>query len=180
LGDVNYTTSHRQITQPVAAAPLTVTARGATKVYGQANPGFSATFQGFVLGQDPSVLTGSLGFTTAATASSHVGHYAVTPAGLTSGNYAIAFVAGDLVVTPAPLAVRADDRSKTYGAPLPTFTASYAGFANGDTASGLSTPVAFTTTATAASHVGHFAITPTGASSSDYAITFAAGDLAVT
>ena len=39
-----------------------------------------------------------------------------------------------------PLTITADDQTKVYGAALPTLTASYTGFVNGDTAASLTTP----------------------------------------
>ena len=44
---------------------------------------------------------------------------------------------GTLTVTPAGLTITADDQTKVYGAALPTLTASYSGFVNGDTAASL-------------------------------------------
>src|SRR5260370_1314285 len=70
-----------------------------------------------------------------------------------SGSYALSFrYAGDdqfnaatggstLTVNPAPLTITADDQAKVAGDSVPTLTASYAGFVNGDDASSLSTPV---------------------------------------
>src|SRR5205814_1670366 len=43
-------------------------------------------------------------------------------------------------VSPAPLTVTADDKSKPYGDLLPALTASYSGFVNGDTPASLTTP----------------------------------------
>ena len=79
------------------------------------------------------------------------------------------------------LTISADNKSKVYGAALPPLTASYSGFVNGDSAASLTSPVALTTTATAASHVAGnpFAITPSGAASSDYAISYVPGVLTV-
>src|SRR6185437_3126632 len=56
--------------------------------------------------------------------------------------------ANDLVVTPAPLTITADDQTKVYGAALPTLPASYSGFVNGDTATSLTAQPSLTTTAT--------------------------------
>jgi hypothetical protein len=82
----------------VTPAALTVTASDATKIQGEANPAFMVSYSGFVLGEGPAVLGGTLSFSTPATASSPAGSYAVTPAGLTSDNYAITFVSGTLSV----------------------------------------------------------------------------------
>src|SRR5262249_30755773 len=122
LTSSNYAITFVAGTLQVTQAALTVTADNKSKAYGAALPAFTASYSGFVLGQDESVLGGTLGSTTSATASSNVGHYSVTPGGLTSSNYAISFVAGDLNVTPAGLTVTTHDASKVYGDPLPTFS----------------------------------------------------------
>src|SRR5688500_16248253 len=112
----------------VTPAALTVRAAAAEKVYGAMLPEFTVVYEGFVLGETAASLDGSLEFDTDATASSAVGVYQVTPKGLHSRNYTIAFVPGVLAIVRAALTVRADDTSKLYGAPLPTFTARFEGF----------------------------------------------------
>src|SRR5678815_451480 len=92
----------------------------------------------------------------------------------------ISFVAGTLTVTPAGLTITADDKSKVYGAALPALTASYAGFVNGDTVASLDTPVSLSTTATAASVVGTYPITASGAADANYTISFVNATLSVT
>ena len=89
---------------------------------------------------------------------------------------------GTLPVLSATLTITADSKTKVYGAALPTLTASYAGFVNGDTSASLTTPPTLTTTATAASHVAGnpYAITASGAAIPNYAITYVAGSLTVT
>src|SRR5439155_17395 len=96
------------------AIPATVAVDHFTKIYGSANPGFTVRYSGFVLGQGPTDLGGTLSFTTSATASSDVGAYSVTPGGLTSTNYTITFVDGTLDITPAALTIKANDANKTY------------------------------------------------------------------
>lgn len=86
----------------VQKAPLTITARNASRIYGAPNPTFAVDYQGFVLGEGASSLQGTLSFATAANEYSPVGSYPVTPGGLTSNNYVITFVAGTLTVNPAP------------------------------------------------------------------------------
>nr|MCU0495401.1 hypothetical protein [Chloroflexaceae bacterium] len=85
----------------VARAPLTVSANDATRAAGQPNPSFSARFSGFVNGETSSVLSGTLSFSTTATAASPPGSYPIIPSGLSSSNYEIIFVPGTLSVTPA-------------------------------------------------------------------------------
>jgi formylglycine-generating enzyme required for sulfatase activity/tetratricopeptide (TPR) repeat protein/serine/threonine protein kinase len=91
------------LTQEVTPAPLTVTARDARKLRGEATPDFAADFSGFVGGDGEEALGGALGFTTQATGDSEPGSYAVTPGGLTSGNYSITFVNGTLTVAPSKI-----------------------------------------------------------------------------
>jgi hypothetical protein len=118
--------------------------------------------------------------TTTATASSDVGTYPIAASGLTSNNYDITFVAGTLTITKAPLTVTADDKSKVYGAALPTFTVSYSGFVLGQDESVLGGTLSVTTTATASSDVGTYPIAASGLTSNNYDITFVAGTLTIT
>ena len=101
MPDGNYRLTYREGTLTVDPAPLTVTAKDAARSYGAANPDFAARFDGFVLGEDAGDLGGALDFTTAATRGSPVGSYALSPGGLTSGNYAITYADGALSVDPA-------------------------------------------------------------------------------
>ena len=176
----NYTIAFVNGTLTVAKAPLTVTAQDATKVYGSVNPTFTATYSGFVNGDTVASLTKAATVKTTATTGSPVGSYPITPSGATSTNYTFNYVNGTLTVTPAALTVTAQNKSKVYGAALPVFTATYTGFVNGDTAASLTTPVTFTTTATAASGVGTYPISASGATAANYTIAFVNGTLTVT
>src|SRR5439155_154725 len=110
-------------------------------------------------------VTGSPSLTTAAAATSAVpGPYTITAAlgTLAAGNYTFAFVNGNLTITKATLTVTANDASREYGEPNPPFTASYAGFKNGEmlATSGVTGSPNLTTLATATSAVpGPYAIT---------------------
>ncbi|RAJ20055.1 MBG-2 domain-containing protein, partial [Pedobacter cryoconitis] len=85
------------------------------------------------------------------------------------------------VITKAPLTITVNNQTKIYGAPIPTLTASYSGFVNGDTPASLTTPPILATTATTASAVAGspYAITASGVVSSNYAITYVPGNLTV-
>jgi hypothetical protein len=82
-------------------------------------------------------------------------------------------------VTAAPLTITADNQPKAYGAGLPPLTVYYSGFVNGDTAASLTTAPTVTTTATAASGVGTYPITVSGATDPNYTITFVPGTLTI-
>jgi hypothetical protein len=142
-------------TLKVNAAALTVTTNPATKVYGDANPDFSVSYSGLVLGQDESVLGGTLAFNTSATVASAAGSYDVTPAGLTSANYSITFVKGSLSVTKASLTITADHAEKVYGDANPAFGGKIVGIKNNDAIT-----ASYSSPATQASAVGTYAIVP--------------------
>lgn len=123
-GDGNYLGRSVSATIDVQRAPLTITAVNAAKLFGAPLPSFSAAASGFVNGESMTSLSGSLSFSTTATASSPVGAYAVTPGGLTSANYAITFASGTLTVTPAASQVAASASANPSGfGQAVTFTA---------------------------------------------------------
>src|SRR5437899_306378 len=117
---------------------------------------FTASYAGFKNGETlaTSGVTGSPSLTTTATPTSSVSGspYTITVAvgSLAAGNYTFTFVNGQLTITKATLTVTADDKTRTYGDSNPTFTASYAGFKNGETlaTSGVTGSPSLTTTAT--------------------------------
>ena len=76
------------------------------------------------------------------------------PAARSDNDYSITYVAGSLTVTTVSLSIAANNQSKVYGAAVPTLTATYAGFVNGDTSSSLTTQPTLTTTANASSPIG--------------------------
>ncbi|MFN8516885.1 MAG: MBG domain-containing protein [Chloroflexia bacterium] len=78
-----------------------MTANDAARQFGAANPSFTATYGGFVAGDDAGDLTGALICTTMATGASAPGGYPITCAGQAAENYAIGYVNGTLTVTKA-------------------------------------------------------------------------------
>ncbi len=85
----------------VAPAPLTVIVNGASRVYGQLNPSFTVSYNGFVNGDMANSLGGTLAFSTEASPASDVGSYDVTASGLSASNYAITYIQGLLTISPA-------------------------------------------------------------------------------
>ena len=126
----NYTISYVDGALGVSPAPLGIAANSATRLYGDANPAFSATYTGFQNGETTAALTGALAFTTPAIPSSNVGNYALIPSGQSSTNYTITYVNGALGVIPAPLMVTAEAKNKVYGTSDPALTFSVAGLVN--------------------------------------------------
>ncbi len=106
LANGNYSIAFTGNTFSITPAPLTISANNASRLVGQNNPSFSATYSGFVAGESAgaSDLTGSLAFSTGAGSNSVPGSYAVVPSGLGSNNYQLHYVAGTLRVLPASMA----------------------------------------------------------------------------
>src|SRR5262249_4555057 len=84
-----------------------------------------------------------------------------------------------LNVTRAPLVVTAGSTNKIYGAALPSFTVGYSGFVNSETVAALTTPASLTTTATATSPAGTYAIVPGGVVASNYTFAYVNGTLTI-
>jgi hypothetical protein len=180
----DYATDTAEVEINVDPTPLTITADDKSTVYGATLPALTATYSGFVNGDNAASLTRPPTLATTATAASHVSRnpYTITASGAVDGDYTISYVAGSLTVTPAALTITSDDKSKVYGAALPTLTASYSGFVNGDTSTSLATAPTLATTATASSHVSGspYTITASGAVDADYTISYVAGALTIT
>ena len=85
-----------------------------------------------------------------------------------------------LDVVKAPLSITALDRTKAYGAPTPALGLSYSGFVNGENATVLDTPAVLSSAVTAASPVGTYPITVSGAIDANYTISFVNGTFTVT
>jgi hypothetical protein len=91
----NYQDAAGSVSDSIAKVTLTITANNATKLPGEPNPTFTVSYSGFVNGEGPGVLGGTLSFSLTATGSNT---YAITPYGLRSSNYTITFVSGTLTV----------------------------------------------------------------------------------
>jgi YVTN family beta-propeller protein len=87
-----------------------------------------------------------------------------------------------LTATQAVLTVKANDATRVFGQPNPTFTALITGFVNGDTQSVVSGSAALSTTATQASSVGTYPIVAAAGnlSAANYTFSFVNGNLVVT
>ena len=182
------------ITAPgtITPAPLVVTADNQTKTYGQ-NFAFSGSeFSSIGLQPSDTIATVTLA-SAGAPAAAHVAGspYPITPSAATGGsfnpsNYTIRYVNGAMVVTPAPLTVKANNQTKAYGTAFPfvgtEFTSS--GLLNTDTI-GRATLVSAGTPATASVVGSPYPIIPSAATGGtftpgDYNITYINGVMTVT
>ena len=158
--DGNYAISYAAGTLTINQASLTVSANPQTKVYGTADPALTYGFSGLVNGDNSAVFSGAL----TRVAGPNVGNYAITLGTLSAGsNYAMAFTGSNFAITPATLNYVANSGSIPLGSPIPPLSGTVTGFVNGDTqASGTTGSLTFTTTATAASPLGSYAIMGSG------------------
>ncbi len=165
------------------APTLTLTANDLSRLYGAANPSLTFSVSGLVGGDTAAqAFSGAPVLSTTATASDNVGSAAISIAAGTvvasDYDYQIAFAPGTLTINPAPLTIRADDKSRSFGTENPTLTATFTGLVNGDTTADI-TGLSLSTTATASSPDGTYAIVASGASNANYDINFVNGQLTI-
>jgi hypothetical protein len=109
-------------TLTIDSAVLTITANNASMTFGGPVPSLSASYTGFVNGDNPSSLTAKPRITTTATSSSPAGAYPITVSGAKDPNYSFTYQAGTLTIYAATIHVTANAQTKEYGTPDPTFT----------------------------------------------------------
>jgi hypothetical protein len=180
----NYTFAYVNGTLTVAAVPLTVTARSATRAYGAADPDLSTplSITGFVPGETVAALSAQPTCSTTVTAASPAASYPVTCSGGAATNYSFAYVAGILTVDAVQLSVTGASPNRPYGAANPDVSApaNISGFVLGETASVLATQPTCSTAATPASPVGAYPVVCTGAAAANYTFVYVNGQLTVT
>ncbi len=170
----NYEISYVKGTLTITKADeVVVTAKSYSRKYGEANPAFEYTTSG-------ATLTGTPSITCTATATSPVGEYDIVASKGTVTNYNVTYVNGKLTITKAPLTITAKSYTIKQGDALPAFEAEYSGFKNNETASVLSAQPTITTTATSASEPGTYDIVVSGASATNYEISYVKGTLTIT
>jgi len=185
LSAANYSFQFINGTLTINPAVLTVTANNSVITYGcGCSPVLTYNITGFVLGQNQgSATTGQPAEGTTGSQGGSVGPYPVTIAQgtLTAQNYTFQFVSGILTLNPATLTVTANNATATEGDGLPTFTATYSGFVNGDNQSVLSGSPSLSTDAPSGPPVGtwNIFVTQGTLAATNYVFTFVNGTLTV-
>ena len=164
----NYALSFTGANLSITARPITISADGKTKVYGHADPvltyGITA---GSLVGGDS--ITGNL----SRVAGEDVGSYAIEQGTLAlSSNYSLTYVGANLPITPRPITVTADAKTKVYGDadPALTYQISSGQLVGTDAFSGMPTRLA-------GENVGLYAIRQgTLALSSNYVLAYVGGE----
>jgi hypothetical protein len=185
LNAFNYAFSCTNGTLTINPVTLGVTVNNTNRTYGAANPAFTVSYSGFLNNDTASVVSGTPSFNPSATQASPVGSYGVSASTgtLSATNYVFSFTNGTLTVNPAVLTVTADNKTNTVGSPIPTLTASYSGFMNGETlgTSGVTGQPNLSTTATQSSPLGNYTISITQGTlaANNYTFNMVAGNLFV-
>ena len=98
----------------ITKAPLTVTAKNATIAYGEEPSNAGVEYSGFVGDDNENDLNDSIVFNYDYVQFYKVGKYVIIPGGLSSDNYDITFVEGELTVEPKEISIVWSDASLTY------------------------------------------------------------------
>jgi len=86
----------KAVTFTITKASLTITADDKSKGFGESDPTLTASYAGFVSGEDQDDLSGTLLISRATGEAANI--YAITASGLTATNYAITYVAGTFTI----------------------------------------------------------------------------------
>jgi filamentous hemagglutinin family protein len=179
----NYNITYVNGTLTVNKAPLTITANSASKTYDGLtfSGGAGATFSGFVNGETSAVLGGTLSYGGSSEGAKNVGSYAITLGGLSATNYALTYGEGVLTISQAPLTITANNASRIYDgrAFAGGNGVNYSGFVNGETSAVLSGTLGYGGSSQGAKNSGSYAITPSGLSAENYALTYVNGTLSI-
>ncbi len=173
----NYTVTIQNGKITINKAPLSVLANNLSRVYGSPNPALTGTITGVKNGEN---IIAS--FSTTATQTSNVGTFAITAAAVfnpttLAANYSLTTTNGTFTITPAPLAITANNQTIILGGSVAA-SATYSGLVLGQTSANLSGTLSCSAQA-GTGNVGSSAINCSGQSSTNYAITFTPGTATV-
>lgn len=178
----NYNITYQTGTLTVKKAALIATAKDSSKVYNGLtfSNGNGVTYAGFVNNEDSAyALTGTLTYSGSSQGAKNVNSYDIVPGGLAAANYSLTYANGTLTITKAALVVKANDTARCYGIANPVFKVSYNGWVNNETTAVLATTAIASSMADMQSAAGNYTIVPSGATASNYAISYINGVLQV-
>jgi len=177
----NYVITYADGTLTITPRPITVTASGHNKVY-DGTTAATVTYNDNRISGDNLTVSGKATFADKnAGTNKTINATDINISGEDASNYSLqntfAFTAAD--VSTALLTIKANDATKKVGANLPKFSATAAGFVNGESWSSLDGKIVFTTAATKRSPAGSYTIMPSGYTSNNYTINYVNGTLVV-
>ena len=152
--------------------PITITAKNAKKIYGDKNPELNYEVEGVDLSGTPSLSCD-------ATEMSPVGSYPIVVSIGSITNKNVTLINGLLTITRAPLTIGVGEYTREQGEDNPNFTITYNGFKNDENHNILTSQPIVYCEATKDSGPGEYAITISGASATNYDISYVAGKLTI-
>lgn len=172
--DPNYSFNYVNGSMAVTPAPLSITASSASMVAGGSVPVITPIYSGLVNGDSAPAVPPVC--STTATSASGPGTYPSSCDGASDPNYSITYLNGSVTVTAAnaPVVVTASSATVTFGDSVPAITASYSGLAGNP-----ATAPVCTTTATAASAVGTYPTSCSGAADPAHTFTYVNGTITI-
>ena len=175
----NYAITYEPGTLTITPRTLTVTPDAVTRPYGEPNPTFTCSYEGFVNNETERVLTEKPTVTTTANIGSNAGSYDLRVSGGKATNYTFTYQTSTLTIAPRELTVSVGDYERDYGEDNPTFVLLYDNFGAGDDENALTYKPTVRTTATKTSDVGTYPITISGGYSPNYNINYVQGSLII-
>ncbi len=176
---INYDLEIADGTLTITPASLIVKANDVTKLYYEENPTFSYKCNGFVNGDNESVLTTTPSLSTIATFTSNTGTYEIIIGETSSPNYSISYVNGTLSVLPRTLIASVGNYERLYNEENPTFEVKYEGFVVNENEKVLKEKAIASTTAIKTSDVGTYPIIVSGGSADNYQFSYTSGTLTI-
>lgn len=155
----------------VTKAPLTLTAKDASRLYYDNNPQFDFSLDGLRNNDSKSVITSLPTYICSAELSSNAGYYDIIPSSAQAKNYEIGYRNGQLTINKRSLTASTGTYTRHYGESNPEFEIVYSGFVNGEDVQALSQPVEARCTANETTDVGSYPIELQGGNSPNYEIT---------
>ncbi|NHB69041.1 MBG domain-containing protein [Perlabentimonas gracilis] len=171
-----YSINDQIVSGNILQKPLTITAPNCNKTYGETDPEVTVSYNGFIAGENESILEGTLAITREP--GEDVDTYTITPAGLSSNNYSITFQTGLLTINAKELFVTANDAEKIYGSNDPALNVSYTGFEFTDDETVFFGELAISRET--GEDVNTYLITPSGLSASNYSLSYVNGTFTIT
>ena len=175
----NYNVSLGKGTLTVSKAPLRITANNISRLYYEPNPEFKCSYNGFVNGENSSILVSQPQFSTSASIDSKAGNYPINVSGAEAKNYTINYESGVLQVQKRSLNVSVENQTRAYNNDNPKFTIIYKGFVNGENENVLLAKPTATTEATKLSEVGTYTIVVSGGMAENYNFVYSNGSLII-
>lgn len=176
----NYSFSYNKGTQTIEPRSITVKPVDTYRQYGSPNPPFKLEFEGWVNGQNESMVSQYPKVTTQAEQKSYVGEYILTVnGGEIHPNYKFKYLTGNLTIEKAPLLIGVKDAKRNLNEFNPEFELTFSGFKNGEDSSYLDELPDINCEASFSSPEGEYPIILSGGSDKNYVYTLKNGILVI-